>query len=173
MLGSYDSDFTRKSLGFNGNIGRAFKFQQETFVLKPFLGVNYYYTHTPSYSESGVAGFDNVGSATNNTISLDVGAEFRKYTSVNSYLFVTPKIEQYVLNNGDDFRATLGGIAMPVVSGADKNKTYGQIIIGGNFDISQDFSANIGAGVKQIFAGKVDSKDETYVSGQVGFKYKF
>ncbi|MCH5322831.1 MAG: autotransporter outer membrane beta-barrel domain-containing protein [Helicobacter sp.] len=171
-LGSYDSDFTRKSFGAGANVGRAFKYQEDTLVLKPFVGLNYYYTNTPSYSESGL-GFDHVNSTTNNTVALDLGVEFRKYTSLNSYIFITPKIEQYLINNGDDFRATMGGIAMPTVDGADKNKTYGQIIIGGNFDITEDFSANVGVGAKQIFAGKVDGKDETYISGQAGIKYKF
>lgn len=32
---------------------------------------------------------------------------------------------------------------------------------------------NLGFGAKQILVDKVDNKNETYLSGQVGLKYKF
>lgn len=111
---------------------------------------------------------------TNNSISLELGTELRKYMSEASYLFITPKIEQYVMNDGDDFVAGFVGSGSNfIIKGNDKKKTYAQIIIGGNVDISEQFSLNAGVGAKQILAGKTDGKNETYVSGQVGFKYKF
>ncbi|WP_258107565.1 autotransporter outer membrane beta-barrel domain-containing protein [Campylobacter lari] len=166
------ADFNRKFLGLSANMGYIFDFSNNTLFIKPFAGANYYYAHTPSYKENGIAGKD-VNSASNNSISLELGAEFRKYMSETSYLFITPKIEQYVMNNGDDFVASLNGVALPSVKSDDKKKTYGQIIIGGNVDINEQFSLNAGVGAKQILAGKTDGKNETYVSGQVGFKYKF
>ncbi|MCV3336473.1 autotransporter domain-containing protein [Campylobacter sp. RKI_CA19_01121] len=166
------ADFNRKFLGLSANMGYVFDFSDNTLFIKPFAGANYYYAHTPSYKENGIAGKD-VNSASNNSISLELGAELRKYMSEESYLFITPKIEQYVMNNGDDFVASLNGVALPSVKSDDKKKTYGQIIIGGNVDINEQFSLNAGVGAKQILAGKTDSKNETYVSGQVGFKYKF
>lgn len=54
-----------------------------------------------------------------------------------------------------------------------RKKTYGQIIVGGNVDFTNQLSMNLGFGAKQILAGKVDDKNETYLSGQVGLKYKF
>lgn len=42
--------------------------------------------------------------------------------SKESYLFITPKIEQYVINNGDDFVASLNGVALPSVKEDDKKK---------------------------------------------------
>ncbi|EAH8200782.1 autotransporter outer membrane beta-barrel domain-containing protein [Campylobacter lari] len=166
------ADFNRKFFGLSANMGYVFDFSDNTLFIKPFAGANYYYAHTPSYKENGIAG-KNVSSASNNSISLELGAEFRKYMNEESYLFITPKIEQYVMNNGDDFVASLNGVALPSVKSDDKKKTYGQIIIGGNVDISEQFSLNAGIGAKQILAGKTDGKNETYVSGQVGFKYKF
>ncbi|EAJ0359888.1 autotransporter domain-containing protein [Campylobacter lari] len=166
------ADFNRKFLGLSANMGYVFDFSDNTLFIKPFAGANYYYAHTPSYKENGIAGKD-VNSASNNSISLELGAELRKYMSEESYLFITPKIEQYVMNNGDDFVASLNGVALPSIKSDDKKKTYGQIIIGGNVDISEQFSLNAGIGAKQILAGKTDGKNETYVSGQVGFKYKF
>lgn len=166
------ADFNRKFLGLSANMGYVFDFSDNTLFVKPFAGANYYYAYTPSYKENGIAGKD-VDSASNNSLSLELGTEFRKYMSEESYLFITPKIEQYVMNNGDDFVASLNGVALPSVKSDDKKKTYGQIITGGNIDISEQFSLNAGIGAKQILAGKTDGKNETYVSGQLGFKYKF
>ena len=171
-LGSYDSDFTRKTFGLNANIGRSFGFQDDTFIIKPFVGANYYLTYTPGYGETGIANL-NIDSTTNNTLSLELGAEFRKYFSENSYFFITPKVEQYVLNSGLDLTPSLNGIAIEDVTDADKKKTYAQAIIGGNFDLSKNFSANVGVGIKQILSGKVDDKSETYGIGQLGIRYKF
>ncbi|MDL0114776.1 autotransporter outer membrane beta-barrel domain-containing protein [Campylobacter felis] len=98
------SDFTRKFFGLSANVGYVFDFSDNTLFVKPFTGANYYYAHTPSYKENGVAG-KNVKSVSNNSVSLEFGAELRKYMSEESYLFITPKIEQYVINNGDDFVA--------------------------------------------------------------------
>ncbi|EAI1730786.1 autotransporter outer membrane beta-barrel domain-containing protein, partial [Campylobacter coli] len=161
------ADFNRKFFGLSANMGYVFDFSDNTLFVKPFAGANYYYAYTPSYKENGIAGKD-VDSASNNSLSLELGTEFRKYMSEESYLFITPKIEQYVMNNGDDFVASLNGVALPSVKSDDKKKTYGQIITGGNIDISEQFSLNAGIGAKQILAGKTDGKNETYVSGQLG-----
>ncbi|EAJ0347819.1 autotransporter domain-containing protein [Campylobacter lari] len=170
---SNKADFDSKFFGLSANAGRIFNPNSSSLFIKPFAGINYYYAHTPSYKESGMFAKD-VQSMTNNSISLELGAEFRKYMSETSYLFITPKIEQYVMNNGDDYVAGfVGSNSNFIIKGNDKKKTYGQIIIGGNVDISEQFSLNAGVGAKQILAGKTDGKNETYVSGQVGFKYKF
>lgn len=171
LSSGYDSDFTRKTFGLNANIGRSFGFQDDTFIIKPFVGANYYLTYTPGYGENNY-GLD-MDSTTNNTLSLELGAEFRKYFSENSYFFITPKVEQYVLNSGLDLTPSLNGIAIEDVTDADKKKTYAQAIIGGNFDLSKNFSANVGVGIKQILSGKVDDKSETYGIGQLGIRYKF
>ncbi|MBT0830959.1 autotransporter domain-containing protein [Campylobacter lari] len=170
---SNKADFDSKFFGLSANAGRIFNPNSSSLFIKPFAGINYYYAHTPSYKESGMFAKD-VQSMTNNSISLELGAEFRKYMSETSYLFITPKIEQYVMNNGDDYVAGfVGSNSNFIIKGNDKKKTYGQIIIGGNVDINEQFSLNAGVGAKQILAGKTDGKNETYVSGQVGFKYKF
>ncbi|EAI4304392.1 autotransporter domain-containing protein [Campylobacter lari] len=174
MLSDFsNANFDSKFFGLSANAGRIFNPNPSSLFIKPFAGINYYYAHTPSYKESGMFAKD-VQSMTNNSISLELGAEFRKYMSEASYLFITPKIEQYVMNDGDDFVAGFVGSGSNfIIKGNDKKKTYGQIIIGGNVDISEQFSLNASIGAKQILAGKTDGKNETYVSGQVGFKYKF
>ncbi|MCD8212792.1 MAG: autotransporter outer membrane beta-barrel domain-containing protein [Campylobacter sp.] len=111
--GTNTSDFTRKSLGISADVGKNFSFSDNTFIVKPFIGANYYFTKTPSYKESGTMLAKDVSSSTNNTVSLEIGAELRKYFSENSYIYTTPKIEQYVVNNGDHYVSSLNGVTLP------------------------------------------------------------
>ncbi|MDS1288003.1 autotransporter adhesin CapC [Campylobacter coli] len=172
--GAYNSDYTSKFLGLSANVGRVFDFSDNTLFIKPFAGVNYYFSYTPSHTENGAIAKD-IDSMKNNSVSVEVGAEFRKYMNENSYIFVTPKIEQFVINSGDDYTANLAvnNAFFTSVEANNKKKTYGQIIVGGNVDFTNQLSMNLGFGAKQILAGKVDNKNETYLSGQVGLKYKF
>lgn len=172
--GAYNSDYTSKFLGFSANAGRVFDFSDNTLFIKPFAGINYYFSYTPSHTENGAIAKD-IDSIKNNSVSVEVGAEFRKYMNENSYIFITPKIEQFVINNGDDYTANLAinNAFFTSVEANNKKKTYGQIIVGGNVDFTNQLSMNLGFGAKQILVGKVDNKNETYLSGQVGLKYKF
>ncbi|WP_274542483.1 autotransporter outer membrane beta-barrel domain-containing protein [Campylobacter jejuni] len=172
--GAYNSDYTSKFLGLSANAGRVFDFSDNTLFIKPFAGINYYFSYTPSHTENGAIAKD-IDSMKNNSVSVEVGAEFRKYMNENSYIFVTPKIEQFVINRGDDYTANLAinNAFFTSVEANNKKKTYGQIIVGGNIDFTNQLSMNLGFGAKQILAGKVDNKNETYLSGQVGLKYKF
>ncbi|MCR8679318.1 MULTISPECIES: autotransporter outer membrane beta-barrel domain-containing protein [Campylobacter] len=167
-----NADFNRKFVGLNTSIGKVFNLESDLF-LKPFVGVNYYYSHTPSYDEKGILA-RKVESNTNNSLSLELGLESRKYFNESSYLFITPKIEQYVVNNGEDYVASfVGSNTSFSIKGEEKKKTYGQLIIGGNISLNDSLSLDVGIGAKQILAGKVDSKNETYLSGNVGIKYRF
>lgn len=173
IAGINTSDFDKKFFGISANVGKVFD-MNNGFFLKPFGGVNYYYSHTPSYTERGTILAQSVESNTNNSVSLELGLEARKYFSSSSYLFVTPKIEQYIINNGDDYVGRFVGSSTSFsIAGEDKKKTYGQLVIGGNLEITDALSLNAGIGAKQILAGKVDSKNETYISGNVGIKYRF
>lgn len=172
IAGANTADFTKRFFGLSANVGKVLDFGNSIF-LKPFIGANYYFSYTPDYTESGVLA-QHVRASTNNSLSLEVGAEFRKYFNASSYLFVTPKIEQYVLNNGDDYVARFAGSnSVFSIAGTDKEKTYAQLTIGGNVELSDSWSFNAGIGAKQILAGEVDDKNETYLSGNVGLKYKF
>lgn len=91
MLSDFsNANFDSKFFGLSANAGRIFNPNSSSLFIKPFAGINYYYAHTPSYKESGMFAKD-VQSMTNNSISLELGAEFRKYMSEASYLFITPK----------------------------------------------------------------------------------
>lgn len=129
--GAYNSDYTSKFLGLSANAGRVFDFSDNTLFIKPFAGVNYYFSYTPSHTENGAIAKD-IDSMKNNSVSIEVGAEFRKYMNENSYIFVTPKIEQFVINSGDDYTANLAvnNAFFTSVEANNKKKTYGQIIVG-------------------------------------------
>ena len=173
IAGINTSDFDQKFFGLSANVGKVFDFSNSWFV-KPFAGVNYYYSYTPDYTERGSILAQSVQSNTNNSVSLEAGLESRKYFSESSYLFITPKIEQYVINNGDDYVGRFAGSTTSFrIASAEKKKTYGQLIVGGNIAINDSLSLNAGIGAKQILAGKVDSKNETYINGNIGLKYRF
>ncbi|WP_416860934.1 autotransporter domain-containing protein [Helicobacter ganmani] len=169
----YSSDFDKKFFGLSGSVGKIIDFENSLY-LKPFVGLNYYYSNNPSYTEKGGSLPVNVNKMQNNSISVDVGLEARKYFNETSYLFATPKIEQYLLNDGDNYTASFVGSPLNFsVSASDKLKTYGQIVVGGSFGITDALNIELGLGAKQILANKVDDKNETYLSGNLGLKYKF
>lgn len=172
--GAYKNDYTSKFLGLSANIGRRLEFEDKSFYLKPFVGANYYFSYIPSHTDKGLID-KKMDSSKNNSLSLEVGAEFRKYFNESSYFFAIPKIEQYVLNSSDDYNVTLAAnnAFFTQVRTDDKKKIYGGLIMGGNMNLTEQLSLNVGVGVKQILAGKVESKNETYLTGQAGLKYKF
>lgn len=173
IAGLNTSDFTKKFFGLSGSLGKVFDLSNGNF-LKPFAGLNYYYSSTPSYTERGSATAQHIQSSTNNSVSVDVGLEYRKYFGNSSYLYVVPKVEQYIVNNGDDFVGRfVGSNTSFTIDGDDKKRTYGQILLGGNIELTQDWVLNVGVGAKQILAGKFESKNETYLNGNAGLKYRF
>ena len=166
-----NSEFMRTFVGANLNVGRVFDIS--SVFLKPFVGLNYYYSSTPAQTQTGSLA-QNISAYANNAMSVEVGLETRKYFSESSYLFVIPKIEQYVLNSGGDYIASFVGSSTAFsIASADVSKTYGRLIIGGNIAFGDSFSMTVGVGAKQLFAGEVDNKSETYLSGNLGVKWKF
>lgn len=169
----YSSDFDKKFFGLSGSVGKIISFENSLF-LKPFVGLNYYYSHAPSYTEKGGSFNVKTNKMQNNSLSADVGLELRKYFNETSYLFATPKIEQYLVNNGDDYVSSFVGSPINFsVSASDKLKTYGQLIVGGSFGVADNLNIELGLGAKQILTNKVDNKNETYLSGNLGLRYKF
>ena len=79
----YTSDFDKKFFGLSGSVGRIFDFENSLY-LKPFAGLNYYYSNNPGYTEKGGDYIQNVDKTQNNTISADLGLEVRKYFTETS-----------------------------------------------------------------------------------------
>ncbi|EGK8022576.1 autotransporter outer membrane beta-barrel domain-containing protein [Campylobacter lari] len=166
------SDFTQTYLGASGSYGYVFDFS-DNFSIKPLIGLNLYYSHTPDYTESGIWA-QKVYSMDSFAASAELGAEFRKFFSGGSYFYITPKIEQFFAMSGDNFKARFTGSDFSYnVAGAEKDKTFGKILIGSNISVTDRFSIDLSIGAKQILGNKDDNTDETYVTGNIGVKYSF
>lgn len=166
------SDFTRKFLGASGSYGYVFDIGNDLYI-KPLAGLNLYYSLTPNYNENGPYA-QHVRSQSNFDASIEAGAEFRKYLSKESYIYATPKIEQYIITSGDHYTARfLGSPTSFTINGSDKKKTYGSLIVGGDVNIQNAWAFTFSAGVKHLLSGKVNNESETYLSGNIGLKYQF
>ncbi|WP_137633693.1 autotransporter outer membrane beta-barrel domain-containing protein, partial [Campylobacter sp. MIT 12-5580] len=172
-ISNSSSEYSRLSAGINANLGKNFAMSEDTLFIKPFVGASYYLTHTPEYTEQGGLA-KNVKSANNNSISVELGAEFRKYFNEFAYFYTTPKIEQFVYNQSDDFSASfIGSNTGFNIQSDDKLKTYAQLILGASMNFTDNFAATASFAGKQIVAGKVDKKNETYMSGNLELRYRF
>lgn len=173
LFDEMSADFTRHFVGTSLSVGRIFGFDNDTFYLKPFIGINYSYAYTPSYIEKGNAAQE-VKSITDHAASAEFGADLRQYISENSFVYITPKIEQYFVESGDDYVAGfLGSNTNFVVKANHYKKTYAQIILGGNFDLGEHFNITLGLGAKQAIQCACESKSESYLSGNLGLRYKY
>lgn len=103
-----------------------------------------------------------------------MGVDLRAYWNENSFFYFTPKFEQYVLTQNDDFVDAFVGYPNNFrITAQNKLKTYFQGIIGVDIGVYQGLAITLSAGVKQLISGQVDSKNETFISGNLGVKYRF
>ncbi|MBT0815793.1 autotransporter outer membrane beta-barrel domain-containing protein [Campylobacter lari] len=170
---SNKSDYTQTFLGASGAYGYVFN-MGDKFDIKPLIGLNVYYGKTPDYTENGLWA-QKVYSMDSFAASAEIGAEFRKGFDGGNYFYITPKIEQFFATSGDDFKGRFtGNNSMKYhVAGAEKDKTFGKILIGSNISVTDRFSVDLSIGAKQILGNKDDNTDETYLTGNIGVKYSF
>lgn len=167
-----EADFARGFVGVSGTYGYIFT-PHKMFVAKPLIGLNLYYNHTPKYSEKGDLALE-INAINSVNMSLDFGADLRGYWNADSFFYITPKFEQYVLAKGGDFvSAFVGSPTTFSISSTPPLKTYFQVIVGTDIGVYQGLAITLSAGVKQIIAGKIQDKNETFVSGNVGVRYRF
>lgn len=178
--GEAEAKFTRLYGGVSANVGFIFALNNNKTFIKPYVGENYYYAHTPAYEESlqSEAALS-VKSANNHALSFDVGVDLRQYFNENSFMYLTPSLERYVVNAGGNYTAGfIGSDTTFTIEGKSKTKTYGQVLVGGNIALSDKLNVNLGLGVKKILNGQIerangDKVDEMYLSGNLGVKYRF
>lgn len=178
--GEAEAKFTRLYGGVSANVGFIFVLNNNKTFIKPYVGENYYYAHTPAYEESLQSDAAlSVKSANNHALSFDVGVDLRQYFNENSFMYLTPSLERYVVNAGGDYTAGfIGSDTTFTIEGKSKTKTYGQVLVGGNIALSDKLNVNLGLGVKKILNGQIerangDKVDEMYLSGNLGVKYRF
>lgn len=178
--GEAEAKFNRLYGGVSANVGFIFALNNNKTFIKPYVGENYYYAHTPAYEESLQSDAAlSVKSANNHALSFDVGVDLRQYFNENSFMYLTPSLERYVVNAGGDYTAGfIGSDTTFTIEGKSKTKTYGQVLVGGNIALSDKLNVNLGLGVKKILNGQIerangDKVDEMYLSGNLGVKYRF
>lgn len=178
--GEAEAKFTRLYGGVSANVGFIFALNNNKTFIKPYVGENYYYAHTPAYEESLQSDAAlSVKSANNHALSFDVGVDLRQYFNENSFMYLTPSLERYVVNAGGNYTAGfIGSDTTFTIEGKSKTKTYGQVLVGGNIALSDKLNVNLGLGVKKILNGQIertngDKVDEMYLSGNLGVKYRF
>lgn len=178
--GEAEAKFNRLYGGVSANIGAIFAFNNNQTFVKPYIGENYYYAHTPAYEETRDSDAPlSVQSANNHALSFDVGVDVRQYWNENSFVYLTPSIERYVVNSGGNYTAGfIGSDTSFTIEGKSKTKTYVQALLGGNIALGDKFNVNLGVGVKKILNGQIerangDKVDEMYLSGNLGVKYRF
>ena len=178
--GEAEAKFTRLYGGVSANVGFIFALNNNKTFIKPYVGENYYYAHMPAYEESLQSDAAlSVKSANNHALSFDVGVDLRQYFNENSFMYLTPSLERYVVNAGGDYTAGfIGSDTTFTIEGKSKTKTYGQVLVGGNIALSDKLNVNLGLGVKKILNGQIerangDKVDEMYLSGNLGVKYRF
>ena len=163
------ADYTNSFVGANLEYG--YVFGTGSVLVKPLAGVNVYYFYTPRYTERGALPVS-VRSNSDVNVSVSVGADVRKYFSNGSFLYILPKIEQYVMSGENLYSASfVGSNTSFVIAGDERLKTYGSVLVGGDIVIRESLSLNVGAGVKQSLAGS--EHNITYISGNLGVKYRF
>lgn len=78
--GEAEAKFTRLYGGVSANVGFIFALNNNKTFIKPYVGENYYYAHTPAYEESLQSDAAlSVKSANNHALSFDVGVDLRQY----------------------------------------------------------------------------------------------
>ncbi len=163
-----DADFTRAFMGLNASYGYVFK-PHKILYIKPLVGLNLYYNHTPKYDEKGDLA-QSVNAINSLNMSLDFGTDLRVYWSKDSFFYFTPKFEQYFVSAGNDF---VGSPTTFTIKNNNTLKMYFQGIIGADISVYKGLAITISAGVKQIVLGKIQNKNETFAIGNLGIKYRF
>ena len=167
-----DADFTRAFMGLSASYGYVFKPHKIVYI-KPLAGLNLYYNHTPKYDEKGDLA-QSVKAINSVNMSLDLGADLRVYWNKDSFFYFTPKFEQYFVSAGNDFVGSfVGSPTTFTIKNNNKLKMYFQGIIGADIGVYKGLAITISAGVKQIVVGKIQDKNETFASGNLGIKYRF
>lgn len=167
-----DADFTRAFMGLSASYGYVFKPHKIVYI-KPLAGLNLYYNHTPKYDEKGDLA-QSVKAINSVNMSLDLGADLRVYWNKDSFFYFTPKFEQYFVSAGNDFVGSfVGSPTTFTIKNNNKLKMYFQGIIGADIGVYKGLAIAISAGVKQIVVGKIQDKNETFASGNLGIKYRF
>ncbi len=158
----------------NGNYGYDFMFKQKSVVLKPQVGLSYYFIGL-----SGMKGKMNDAAykqflmhsnpSNESVLTLNMGLESRKYFGKNSYYFVTARLGRDLLINskGGNMVRFVGENTLLYRKGEVFN-TFASVITGGEMHLWRLVYVNAGVGLKMGL-----QYQDINITGNVGMRVAF
>ncbi len=158
----------------NGNYGYDFMFKHKSVVLKPQVGLNYYFIGL-----SGMKGKMNDAAyeqfvmhsnpSNESVLTLNMGLEGRKYFGKNSYYFVTARLGRDLLINskGDNVVRFVGANTLLYRKGEIFN-TFASVITGGEMRLWRLMYVNAGVGLNMGL-----QYQDINITGNVGMRVVF
>ncbi|WQY41280.1 vacuolating cytotoxin domain-containing protein [Helicobacter pylori] len=158
----------------NGNYGYDFMFKQKSVVLKPQVGLSYYFIGL-----SGMKGKMNDATykqflmhsnlSNESVLTLNMGLESRKYFGKNSYYFVTARLGRDLLikSKGGNAVRFVGENALLYRKGEVFN-TFASVITGGEMHLWRLMYVNAGVGLKMGL-----QYQDINITGNVGMRVAF
>lgn len=158
----------------NLNYGYVFDISQKSIVLKPQIGVSYYYIAATdikgkmdNIEDNDLAVDANADQKQN--IAINIALETRQYFNGNSYWYFIAGVSRdvFLLSKGDKEVRFIGGNTLSYKKG-DQLNTYGSLTAGGELELFKRIYVNLGLGAKAGFAYK-----DININGNVGMRYVF
>ncbi len=156
----------------NGNYGYDFMFKQKSVVLKPQVGLSYYFIGL-----SGMKGNDaaykqflmHSNPSNESVLTLNMGLEGRKYFGKNSYYFVTARLGRDLLikSKGGNMVRFVGENTLLYRKGEVFN-TFASVITGGEMHLWRLVYVNAGVGLKMGL-----QYQDINITGNVGMRVAF
>ncbi len=158
----------------NGNYGYDFMFKHKSVVLKPQVGLSYYFIGL-----SGMKGKMNDAAyeqflmhsnpSNESVLTLNMGLESRKYFGKNSYYFVTARLGRDLLikSKGDNMVRFVGENTLLYRKGEVFN-TFASVITGGEMHLWRLMYVNAGVGLKMGL-----QYQDINITGNVGMRVAF
>ncbi|WRB10684.1 vacuolating cytotoxin domain-containing protein [Helicobacter pylori] len=158
----------------NGNYGYDFMFKQKSVVLKPQVGLSYYFIGL-----SGMKGKMNDAAykqflmhsnpSNESVLTLNMGLESRKYFGKNSYYFVTARLGRDLLikSKGNNMVRFMGENTLLYRKGEVFN-TFMSVVTGGEMHLWRLMYVNAGVGLKMGL-----QYQDINITGNVGMRVAF
>ncbi|WP_100952844.1 vacuolating cytotoxin domain-containing protein [Helicobacter pylori] len=158
----------------NGNYGYDFMFKQKSVVLKPQVGLSYYFIGL-----SGMKGKMNDAAykqflmhsnpSNESVLTLNMGLESRKYFGKNSYYFVTARLGRDLLikSKGGNMVRFMGENTLLYRKGEVFN-TFASVVTGGEMHLWRLMYVNAGVGLKMGL-----QYQDINITGNVGMRVAF
>ncbi|AFI06179.1 vacuolating cytotoxin domain-containing protein [Helicobacter cetorum] len=156
------------------NYGYDFMFKHKSVILKPQIGLDYYYIglsslkgtmNNPTYNQFRA----NANPNQKSVLMINFALESRHYFNQNSYYFVIADIgrDLFVNSMGDKVVRFIGNNTLSYRDG-DKYNTFASLTTGGEIRLFKTFYVNAGIGTRL----GLDYKNIN-VTGNIGMRYAF